>query len=53
MKKMKGLRAINWKSPNNPRDVKYGIGNVVSNIVIPMYSARWVLEISGGPLCTI
>ena len=29
------------------RDVKYGTGNIVSNNVITMYGARWVLDISG------
>ena len=28
--------------------VKYSIGNIVNNIVITMYHARWVLEISRG-----
>ena len=27
-------------------DVKYSIGNIVNNIVITMYGARWVLELS-------
>ena len=32
-------------------DVKSSTGNVVNNSVITMYCARWVLELSGGPLC--
>ena len=24
-------------------------GKIVNNVVIPLYGARWVLEISGGP----
>ena len=29
------------------RDVKHGIPDRVSNIVITMYGARWVLDLSG------
>ena len=29
------------------RDVKYNIGNIVSNVVITMYGARWVLDLVG------
>ena len=28
-------------------DIKYNAGNRVNNIVITVYDARWVLEISG------
>ena len=34
-------------------NTKYSIGNIVNNIVITMYGARWVLEISGGTLCKV
>ena len=34
-------------------DVKYSIGNIVGNIVIHVYGARWVLETSGGTLCKL
>ena len=30
------------------RDVKYRVANVINNIIIIMYGARWVLEILGG-----
>ena len=53
MKKGKGLRGTNWQSQNSHRDIKYRMGNRVSNIVIIMYSARWVLEILGGPFCKV
>lgn len=33
------------------RDVKYSIGHTVINVVVAMYGARWVLEISGGTFC--
>ena len=33
--------------------VKYSIGNIISNIVITMYGASWVLEVSSIPLCKI
>ena len=29
------------------------MGNIVSNVVITMYGASWVLEISEGTLCKI
>ena len=32
---------------NSHRDVKYNIGNIVSNVVITMYGARWVLDLVG------
>ena len=32
------------------RVIMYSIGNVVNNIVITMYGARWVLRLSGGSL---
>lgn len=46
MKKVKGRRA-NWRLQNSHRTVKNSLGNVVNNIVITMYSARWVLDLSG------
>ena len=59
--KMKRLRTINWQLRNSHRDIKYSIGNIVSNIAITMYGTRWVLEILGVtpskvndyPLCCI
>ena len=33
------------------QDVQHSTGITVNNIVIAMYGASWVLEISGGPLC--
>ena len=35
---------------NSHGDVKYSIGNIINNVVITMYDAQWVLEISGGTL---
>ena len=50
VKKVKGLRRTNWQLQNSHRDVKYSIGNIVNSIVITMYGARQVLELSGRPL---
>ena len=36
MKKVKGLRSTNWQLQNSHGDVKYSIGNIVSNTVIMM-----------------
>ena len=36
VKKMKELRSTYWQLQNNPGDVKYSMGNTVSNIVITM-----------------
>ena len=38
---------------NSHGDVKFSIGNIVNNIVITMYGARWVLELSRGSLCIL
>ena len=43
MKKVKGLRSINWQLQNSHTDVKYSIGNIVNAILISMYGVRWVL----------
>ena len=29
------------------QDVKYSIGNIVTNVLITMYGVRWVLDLSG------
>ena len=44
MKEAKGL-STNWLFQNGNADIKYSSGNVVSNIVIAVCSARWVLQI--------
>ena len=46
MKKVKEIRSPNWKIQNSCGDVKYSIGNMVNNIVITMYDAGCVLELS-------
>ena len=48
MKVVKGLRRTNWQLQNSHKDVKYSIGNIVSNIVITTYGVRGVLQIPGG-----
>ena len=50
MKKVKGWE-VQIGSSNRREAVNYSMGNVVDNIVITLYGARWVLEISGGALC--
>ena len=42
VKKVKELRSTNWLLQNSHGDVKYSIGNIVSNIVITIYGVRWV-----------
>ena len=37
---------ITWNK-NSHGNVKYNIGTIVSNIVITMYGARWVLDLVG------
>ena len=53
VKKGKGLRSPKWQSQNSHKDVNSLIGNVVNTIVITRSGARWVLEITGGPLCKV
>ena len=50
---MKDLRRTECLLQNSHGDVKYSVGDVVDNIVITMYGARWVLKISGGTLSKI
>ena len=33
--------------------VRYSTGNIVNHIVVTMYGAKWVLELSGGSLCKL
>ena len=40
----KGLRNTNWQLQNSHRDIKHGTGNIVSNIIIKMYDAKWGLD---------
>ena len=40
--KGKGLRSTNWQLQNNHAKVKYGTRNIVNNIVITMYGARFI-----------
>lgn len=47
---MKGLTSTDWQLRNNHGDVNYSVGNIDDDIVITMYGARWILEISGGTL---
>ena len=46
VKKVKGLRCINWLLKNSHGDVKYSTGNIVNDIVITMYNVRWVGDLS-------
>ena len=47
MKKVKKLKGTNQQLQNGHRVVKYSIRNMVNDIVITVYGARWVLEILG------
>ena len=53
MKEAKGLRSTNWQLQSIHRDVKYGIGDIVNNIVTTVRGARQIPEISGGTLCKV
>ena len=50
VEKGKGLRCTDWQLQKSRGDVKSRTGNLVSNITVTMYTARWVLEISRGTL---
>ena len=44
VKKVTGLRSINWLLQNSHRDIKYSIGNIINNTVI-IICYRWVLDL--------
>lgn len=46
-----GIRITNWQLQNSHRDVKYGTGDTVDNVVITTYGVRWVQI--GGSLCKL
>ena len=46
-------RSTDQQLQNSHGDVKYSLGNIVSNIVITTYGARWALNSSGGTLCKV
>ena len=50
---MKGLRSTDWQLQNGHGDVKYSIGNLVNNIIMTMYCARWIQELLGGALSKV
>lgn len=43
-KRGKGFRSRNWQSQKSHRDVTYGTGSTVSNIVITVYDFTRVLD---------
>lgn len=47
VKKVKELTSTNWQLKNSHKNVKYNIGDIVSNLVITMYGVRWVLDLLG------
>ena len=51
--KGKGIKKYRLVVTKICTEVKYSVGNAVSNIVVTMYGARWVLEISEGTLCKV
>ena len=50
VEKTKALRGADWHLQNSHGGVTYSTENRVNNVVITVYSARWVLEIAGGTL---
>ena len=46
MKNVKELRSRNWDL-QIVTGIKYSIGNIVNNIVVTVYGARWVLDTLG------
>ena len=50
LKKEKKYKLVVTKQSQN---VQYSVGNIVNNIVITMYGARWVHEILRGLLCKV
>ena len=50
MKKVKGLRNINWMLHGSRGDVENSIGNIVNNILIAVCGVRWVQDLSGRSL---
>ena len=51
--KGEGLKKYRLAVRTSPGDVKHSLGNIISPIVITMYGARRMLEISGGTLCEV
>ena len=47
VKKVKELRSTNWWLQNSQGDIKYGIGNIVNNIVGTVYDVRVVIDLLG------
>lgn len=47
MEKVRKFKGTNWQLQNGHRVVKYSTGNTVNDILITVYGARWILEISG------
>ena len=50
--KSEEIKNYNCQSQNSLRDIN-NIGNIVNNIIVTMYSAKWVLEILGEQLCKV
>ena len=50
VRRVERFRNTNRYLHNSHGDIKHSRGNRVSNIVITVYGARWVLEILGGSL---
>ena len=47
VKKVKGLRNTDWLLQNSHGDVKHNTENIVNDILITMYGARWAQDLSG------
>ena len=50
---MKDLRTADWQLQNSHGDVNYSMGKRVSNIVMTMYGAGWIIEILRCTICRI
>lgn len=48
MKKVKGVRTINWKLQSGHINVKYSKEYLVNNVVITTYSITGVLDYQGN-----
>ena len=48
MKNQKGITSTNWQLQNNHGDEMYSIEDIIDNIIISMYGAGWVLDLSKG-----
>ena len=46
-KKGEGIQKYKLVVTEQSQDVQYSVGNIVNNVVMTMYGARWVLDLLG------